>query len=286
MAFPIVPTVLPQLELPSGATMPVLGLGTWRMGERASERQQEVAALRLGLSLGLNLIDSAEMYGDGAAEAIVADAVDGHREQVFLVSKVYPHNAGRRDAVAACARSLNRLRTDYLDLYLLHWRGDVPLTQTVQAFESLRSEGRIRQWGVSNFDAADMRELLSIEGGQHCAANQVLYHLGSRGIEWDLLPLCRAQGIALMAYSPVDQGRLLRHRGLAELALRMGVTPAEIALAWLLAQPGVAVIPKATNPTHVRCIRAAADLQLTPTVLADLATLFPPPKGPASLAML
>jgi diketogulonate reductase-like aldo/keto reductase len=286
LVFPIVPTVLPQLELPSGATMPALGLGTWRMGERASERGREVAALQLGLSLGLNLIDTAEMYGDGGAEAIVADAIDGRREQVFLVSKVYPHNAGRRDAVAACARSLKRLRTDHLDLYLLHWRGDVPLAQTVQAFESLRSEGRIRQWGVSNFDAADMRELLSIEGGQRCAANQVLYHLGSRGIEWDLLPLCRAKGIAVMAYSPVDQGRLLRHRGLAALATRLGVTPAEIALAWLLAQAGVAVIPKATNPTHVRYIRAAADLRLAPTVMAELAALFPPPKAPAPLAML
>ena len=266
--------------------MPALGLGTWRMGERATERKREVAALQLGLSLGINLFDTAEMYGDGGAEAIVADAVDGQREQVFLVSKVYPHHAGRRDAVAACARSLKRLRTDSLDLYLLHWRGEVPLAHTVQAFEALRGDGRIRHWGVSNFDAADMRELLSIDGGQHCAANQVLYNLGSRGIEWDLLPLCRAKGIIVMAYSPIDQGRLLRHRGLGALATRLGATPAEIALAWLLAQPGVSVIPKATDPTHVRYIRAAADLQLTPSTLAELGAIFPPPKAPIPLAML
>ncbi|MEO8740793.1 MAG: aldo/keto reductase [Casimicrobiaceae bacterium] len=277
---------MPQLELPSGAMMPALGLGTWRMGERAGEHEREVAALQLGLSLGLKLIDTAEMYGDGGAEAIVADAISGRREQVFLVSKVYPQNAGRRDAVAACARSLKRLRTDYIDLYLLHWRGNVPLAQTVEAFEALRRDGRIRDWGVSNFDAADMRELLSLDGGRHCAANQVLYHLGSRGIEWELLPTCRDQGIAMMAYSPVDQGRLLRHRRLGALATRLGVTPAEIALAWLLAQPGVAVIPKATNPAHVRCIRAAADLQLAPAVAAELAALFPPPKAPTPLAML
>jgi len=279
-------TALPQLTLPSGTHMPALGMGTWRMGERAALRAGEVAALQLGLSLGLELIDTAEMYGDGGAEAVVAEVIAGRREQVFLVSKVYPHNAGRRDAMAACARSLKRLRTGYLDLYLLHWRGDVPLAQTVAAFEALRADGRIRHWGVSNFGAADMHELLDVDGGQHCAANQVLYHLGSRGIEWDLLPLCRAKGIALMAYSPLDQGRLLRHRGLVALGARVGVTPAEIALAWLLAQPGVAVIPKASDPAHVRYIRAAADLKLAPSVQAELAALFPPPRAPSPLAML
>ena len=261
-------------------------MGTWRMGEHAALREREVAALQLGLSLGLELIDTAEMYGDGGAETVVADAIAGRREQVFLVSKVYPHNAGRRDAVAACARSLKRLRTDYLDLYLLHWRGDVPLAQTVAAFEALRAEGRIRHWGVSNFDADDMRELLSVEGGQQCAANQVLYHLGSRGIEWELLPLCRAKDIALMAYSPLDQGRLLRHRGLVALAARVGMTPAEIALAWLLAQPGVSVIPKASDPAHVRYMCAAAELELAPSVQAELAALFPPPRASVPLAML
>jgi diketogulonate reductase-like aldo/keto reductase len=280
------PAALPQLTLPSGARMPALGMGTWRMGERAALREREVAALQLGLSLGLDLIDTAEMYGDGGAEKVVAEAIAGRRERVFLVSKVYPHNAGRRDAVAACMRSLKRLRTEYLDLYLLHWRGDVPLAQTVGAFEALRAEGRIRHWGVSNFDAADMRELLDVDGGAHCAANQVLYHLGSRGIEWDLLPLCRAKGIALMAYSPVDQGRLLRHRGLLALAARLAVTPAEIALAWLLAQSGVAVIPKASDPAHVRYIRAAADIKLAASDCAELAMLFPPPKGSVPLAML
>src|SRR5450631_992514 len=239
---------LPRIILPDGAAMPALGLGTWRMGERASERAREVAALKLGLSIGLQLIDTAEMYGDGGAEEIVADALGGGRHQAFLVSKVYPHNASRRGAIAACARSLKRLRTDYLDVYLLHWRGDVPLTQTVAVFEELRTAGRIRAWGVSNFDTADMEELLALPGGEQCAVNQVLYRLGSRGIEHGLLPLCRSGGIAVMAYSPVGQGCLLRHRELNALAQRLETTPARIALAWLLAQPGVATIPKASDP--------------------------------------
>ncbi len=277
---------LPEITLPGGASMPALGLGTWRMGERASERAREVAALKLGLSIGLSLIDTAEMYGDGGAEEIVGDAIGTGRDQTFLVSKVYPHNASRRGAIAACARSLKRLRTDRLDAYLLHWRGDIPLAQTVAAFEELRAEGRIRAWGVSNFDTADMEELLTVPGGEHCAVNQVLYHLASRGIEHDLLPLCRAQGIAVMAYSPVGQGRLLRHRGLNALATRLGTTSAQIALAWLLAQKGVAAIPKAADPAHVREVRAAADLQLTPAVYAELDHLFPPPSGATPLAML
>jgi diketogulonate reductase-like aldo/keto reductase len=276
---------LRQIILPGGATMPALGLGTWRMGERASARSREVAALKLGLSIGLKLIDTAEMYGDGGAEEIVADAVGGERRQTFLVSKVYPHNASRRGAVAACTRSLKRLRTDYLDVYLLHWRGDVPLAQTVTAFEELRAAGRIRAWGVSNFDAADMEELLAVPGGEHCAVNQVLYHLGSRGIEYGLLPLCRSGGIAVMAYSPVGQGRLLRHRELNALAGRLGTTPAQVALAWLLAQPGVVAIPKASDPAHVREVRAAADFHLAPAMLAELDRMFPPPRGPSSLAM-
>jgi diketogulonate reductase-like aldo/keto reductase len=277
---------LPQIILPDGAAMPALGLGTWRMGERASERAREVAALKLGLSIGLQLIDTAEMYGDGGAEEIVADALGGGRHQAFLVSKVYPHNASRRGAIAACARSLKRLRTDYLDVYLLHWRGDVPLTQTVAVFEELRTAGRIRAWGVSNFDTADMEELLALPGGEQCAVNQVLYHLGSRGIEHGLLPLCRSGGIAVMAYSPVGQGLLLRHRELNALAQRLGTTPAQIALAWLLAQPGVAPIPKASDPAHVREARAAADFQPGPAVLAELDRIFPPPTGPTPLAML
>jgi diketogulonate reductase-like aldo/keto reductase len=279
-------SVLPQIILPGGAAMPALGLGTWRMGERASERSREVAALQLGLSIGLKLIDTAEMYGDGGAEEIVADAIGAERRQTFLVSKVYPHNASRRGAVAACARSLKRLRTDYLDVYLLHWRGDVPLAQTVAAFEELRAAGRIRAWGVSNFDTADMQELLAVSDGEYCAVNQVLYHLGCRGIEHDLLPLCRSGGIAVMAYSPVGQGRLLRHRELNAFARRLDTTPAQIALAWLLARPGVATIPKATDPAHVREVRAAAEFHLTPAVLAELDRMFPPPSGPIPLAML
>jgi len=275
-----------DIVLPAGAKMPALGLGTWRMGERASARAGEVAALKLGLSLGMTLIDTAEMYGDGEAEAIVAEAIAGRRDRVFLVSKIYPHNASRRGTVAACERSLRRLRNGYLDLYLLHWRGDIPLAQTVAAFEALRADGRIRAWGVSNFDARDMEELLALPGGRHCAANQVLYHLRCRGVEWDLLPLCRRHGIAVMAYSPLGQGRLLRDRALHTLATRLGTTPAQIALAWLLAQSGVATIPKATDPEHVRDNRAAADLRLTPEALVELDRAFPAPAEPTPLAML
>jgi diketogulonate reductase-like aldo/keto reductase len=236
--------------------------------------------------MGLTLIDTAEMYGDGDAEKIVAEAVGAERSQSFLVSKVYPHNAGRRAAISACERSLKRLRTDHLDVYLLHWRGDVPLAQTVAAFEQLRTESRIRAWGVSNFDVADMQELLALPGGEHCAVNQVLYHLACRGIEHDLLPLCRAQGIAVMAYSPVAQGRLLRHRELNALAGRLGTTAATIAIAWLLAQAGVATIPKTSDLAHVREVRAAADLRLTEATRAELERIFPAPTGPSPLAML
>jgi diketogulonate reductase-like aldo/keto reductase len=279
-------TDLPHLELPGGASMPLLGQGTWRMGERRAERAREVAAIALGLSLGMKLVDTAEMYGDGAAEQVVADAIEGQRATTFLVSKVYPHNATRRGTIAACDRSLKRLRTDYLDLYLLHWRGDVPLADTVAAFEALHGDGRIRAWGVSNFDAADMRELLALPRGDRCAANQVLYHLGRRGIEYDLLPLCRSHGIAVMAYSPVDQGRLLRNRHLVGLAKQLQWSPAQVAVAWLLAQPGVAVIPKAVDPTHVRENREAADLRLPSTAMAMLDEAFPPPTRAAPLAML
>jgi diketogulonate reductase-like aldo/keto reductase len=266
--------------------MPALGQGTWRMGERRADRAREVAAIALGLSLGMKLVDTAEMYGDGAAEQIVADAIEGQRATTFLVSKVNPHNATRRGTITACERSLKRLRTDHLDLYLLHWRGDVPLAETVAAFEALRSDGRIRAWGVSNFDAADMRELLALPGGNRCVANQVLYHLGRRGIEYDLLPLCRSRGIAAMAYSPVDQGRLLRNRELVALAKQLQISPAQVAVAWLLAQPGVAVIPKAVDPAHVRENRAAADLRLRLAAMVTLDKAFPPPTGALPLAML
>jgi diketogulonate reductase-like aldo/keto reductase len=279
-------TGLPHLTLPGGASMPALGQGTWRMGERRSERAREVDALKLGLALGMKLIDTAEMYGDGAAEQIVADAVDGQRAATFLVSKLYPHNATRRGTVAACERSLKRLRTDYLDLYLLHWRGDVPLAETVGAFEALRRDGRIRAWGVSNFDVRDLQELLALPDGDRCAANQVLYNLGRRGVEYELLPQCRSRGIAVMAYSPLDQGRLLRSRPLAALATRLRVSPAQVAVAWLLAQPGVAVIPKAVDPPHACDNRAAADLRLSQAAKVALEKAFPPPAGATPLAML
>src|SRR5712671_5473826 len=227
------------LRLPGGDKVPVLGFGTWGMGEARTSGPDMVTALRLGLDLGMTLIDTAEMYGEGGAEEVVGEAIAGRRDQVFVVSKVYPHHASRRGAVAACKRSLNRLGTDYLDLYLLHWRGDIPLAETVDAFESLRRDGSIREWGVSNFDRADMDELLALPDGKRCAANQVMYHLGCRGVEWDLLPFCRKHRVAVMAYSPVGRGRLLRDRHLHALAREIGSSPAQIALAWLLEQRGV-----------------------------------------------
>jgi diketogulonate reductase-like aldo/keto reductase len=274
-----------DIALPQGASIPALGLGTWRMGERRGERAREVAALELGLALGIRLIDTAEMYGEGGAEEVVAEAIANARAKVFVVSKVYPHNATRRGVLAACKRSLERLRTDHLDLYLLHWRGDVPLGQTVAAFEELRAQRSILAWGVSNFDVADMKELLTVPGGEHCAANQVLYNLGRRGIEHDLLPFCRERSIAVMAYSPVDQGRLLRNRALAAVAKQEGFSPAQVAIAWLLGRR-VVVIPKASDPDHVREIRATADLALSPASSAALDAAFPPPTRRTPLAML
>ncbi len=267
----------------TGVSMPALGLGTWRMGERRRERTAEIAALRIGIELGMTLIDTAEMYGEGEAEKIVGEAIAGQRDRVFLVSKVYPHNATRRGSIAACERSLRRLGTDHLDLYLLHWRGNVPLDDTLAGFEALRRAGKISNWGVSNFDHADMTELLSIAEGVHCAANQVLYHLGSRGVEWDLLPFCRQHGIAIMAYSPVGQGDLLRSRALNAIAKQVNASPARVALAWLLSQPGVAAIPKASNTVHVHDNRGAAELSLDAGVLAELDHAFPPPKAPSPL---
>jgi diketogulonate reductase-like aldo/keto reductase len=280
------PRPIPRIALPSGALIPVLGLGTWKMGEREREREREIAALQLGIDLGMTLIDTAEMYGDGAAEEIVGRAIEGQRGKVFLVSKVYPHNATRQGAIAACKRSLERLGTDYLDLYLLHWRGSVPLAQTVAAFEALRDDGLIRAWGVSNFDRSDMDELFAIPDGARCAANQVLYHLSSRGIEWDLLPFCRSHRIAVMAYSPIGQGKLLKQRPLQALARRLGITPAQLALAWVLRQPGVVAIPKAASAEHVRENRAAAEIELDAGVLAELDRSFPPPTHAMPLAML
>jgi len=273
------------ITLKTGEQVPVLGLGTWRMGEKKDARSSETQALRLGLELGVRLIDTAEMYGEGTAEEIVGEAIAGQRDGLFLVSKVYPHNASRRGAIAACERSLRRLKTDYLDLYLLHWRGSHPLTETVEAFEHLRAQGKIRRWGVSNFADDDMAELARLAAGPACACNQVLYHLASRGIEWGLLPYCRRAHIMVMAYSPLGQGALVRKSALKTLAAKHGVAPAAIALAWVLRQPGVVTIPKATNPEHVRANLAALDVTLAAEDLSVLDAAFPPPKGATPLEM-
>jgi diketogulonate reductase-like aldo/keto reductase len=274
------------LHLPSGAPMPVLGLGTWRMGEAGTAGADVVNALRLGIDLGMTLIDTAEMYGEGGAEEVVGKAIAGRRTEIFLVSKVYPHNATRAGVVAACERSLKRLKTDFLDLYLLHWTGSVPFAETLGGFEELQRAGKIRQHGVSNLDAAELEAWSTCPGGSGVATNQVLYNLARRGIEWDLLPWCRKRRVPVMAYSPVDQGRLLGKRPLKQLAARRGVTPAQVALAWLLHQDGVVAIPKAARPEHVRENRAALDLELTPEELKELDRAFPPPAGPAPLQML
>ena len=274
------------VTLPGGETVPALGLGTWHMGEARADRAQEADALRAGLDQGLTLIDTAEMYAEGGAEEVVADAVAGRRDEVFIVSKVYPHNASAKGVPAACERSLNRLRTDRIDLYLLHWRGSVPLAETVAAFEALQGAGKIRHWGVSNLDADDMRELSGVAAGAGCAANQVLYHLGSRGIEWDLVPDCQNRGVAVMAYSPLGQGRILANGALKVVAARHGVTPAAIAVAWTLRQPGVIAIPKTGRRARVAELARAADLVLTAADLADLDAAFPPPKRAHPLAML
>jgi diketogulonate reductase-like aldo/keto reductase len=271
--------------LKNGTAVPMLGLGTWRMGERASERTAEVKALKLGLELGIRLIDTAEMYGEGKAEEIVAEALGGRREEIYIVSKVYPHNASRKGAIAACERSLKRLETDRLDLYLLHWRGSHPLAETVEAFEALKKDGKIRNWGVSNLDAGDMDELAGVPNGKNCASNQVLYHLGSRGIEWQLLKKCQASKIMVMAYSPLGQGPLLRKPALGKIADKHKCDPAAVALAWVLRQPGVVTIPKATKPEHVRANIKALDVKLDAEDLAALDAAFPPPKRVASLDM-
>jgi diketogulonate reductase-like aldo/keto reductase len=275
-----------RLRLPGGDDVPVLGLGTWGMGEARTRGADMVAALALGLDLGMTLIDTAEMYGEGGAEEVVGKAIAGRREEVFLVSKVYPHNATRRGTLAACERSLKRLVTDRIDLYLLHWRGEVPLAETLEGFEALRRSGKIRHFGVSNFDIDDMQELWRLVGGDRVQTNQLLYNLGRRGIEWELLPQLRRHHVPVMAYSPIEQGRLLGKRGLAAMAKRRGATPAQIALAWLLHQEGVIAIPKAARPQHIRENRGALDLALSSEDMAELDAAFPPPAGPETLAML
>lgn len=280
------PTTMRTVRLPSGEEIPILGQGTWGMGENARHRTTEVAALRLGLDLGMTLIDTAEMYASGGAEEVVGEAIVGRRDAVFLVSKVLPGNATRRGTATACERSLKRLKTDHLDLYLLHWRGSIQLAETLDAFTLLVNSGKIRYWGVSNFDISDMQELMSLSGGTNVASNQVLYNLTRRGIEYNLLPWCRKHHLPIMAYSPVEQGRLLNHPELRRIASEHHVTPAQVALAWLLRQDGINVIPKATTETHIRENHAALDLHLTEQDLAALDRAFPPPTRAQPLEML
>ncbi|MBO4121667.1 aldo/keto reductase [Cupriavidus gilardii] len=272
--------------LPCGERVPALGMGTWNIGDDPARRTEEIATLRLGLDLGLRLIDTAEMYGEGLSEELVGEAIAGRRDEVFLVTKVYPHNAGRRDAVAACERSLRRLRTDRVDLYQLHWRGGVPLAETMEAFLALQQAGKIRHFGVSNLDLDDMRELWKVPGGERVQTNQLLYNLSRRGIEWDLLPWLRERGVPVMAYSPIEQARLLRHAGLKAFAARHGIAPAQAALAWLLARDNVIAIPKTGRRDALRQNAAALSIALDAAQLAELDALFPPPRGPRPLEML
>jgi diketogulonate reductase-like aldo/keto reductase len=274
------------ISLPSGDRIPVLGQGTWHMGERPGRRDGEVAALRLGIELGMTLIDTAEMYGGGAAESLVGEAIAGRRDDVFLVSKVLPMHATRRGTIAACEGSLRRLGTDHLDLYLLHWRGTVPLIETVDAFGALVRMGWIRHWGVSNFDLDDLAELMRLPGGDAVEADQVLYNLEHRGIEYDLLPWARGAGLPIVAYSPIGQGRLVRRPVVERIAAAHGATPSQVALAWVLRDDGVNAIPKAGTREHVIANRAALDLELGAADLAALDDAFPPPASKVPLAVI
>jgi len=279
------------LALPDGEPVSSLGLGTWRMGEDRAAHAAELAALRLALDIGYRVFDTAEMYAEGGAESLLGDALAGplrgalQRHELFIVSKVYPHHGTPRGVVAACERSLRRLRLEQIDLYLLHWRGSVPLHETVQGFQALQQRGLIRHWGVSNFDLADMQELMAVPGGSGCSANQVWYSLTQRGVEFDLLPWQRQRQMPLMAYSPIDQGALASHAPLASLAAQRGITPAQLALAWALAQPGVMAIPKSSQALHLQQNWQAAGQRLQPGEQAELDRLFAPPRRRQPLAV-
>lgn len=277
---------IPVVRLPAGESVPVMGMGTWYLGENPARRASELAALRLGIDRGLTLIDTAEMYGHGAAEALVGEAIAGRRDEVFLVSKVLPSHSTYAGTIEACRQSVRRLGTDRLDLYLLHWRGQVPLGETVRAFEELVRLGVVRYWGVSNFDIRDMAELLSVPGGDAVQTDQVLYNLTRRGIEYDLLPSLQARHVPVMAYSPIEQGRLLRHPTITAVANRHDATPAQVALAWVMTREGVSAIPRAGTREHLLENRAAVDLDLTEQDLRTLDEAFPPPRGPQPLEML
>jgi diketogulonate reductase-like aldo/keto reductase len=274
------------VTLPSGETVPALGQGTWNIGDSRARRAQEIATLRRGIDLGLTLIDTAEMYGDGRSEQLVAEAIAGRRDEVFLVSKVLPSNASRRGTLAACERSLKNLATDRIDLYLLHWRGGVPFAETLEALMSLQRAGKIRHYGVSNLDLAEMKEWWKTPGGEATAANQLLYNLSRRGIEWDLLPWLTERRVPVMAYSPLEQARLFKNAKFAALAKQSGITPAQLALAWLLARDNVMVIPKCSSVARVEENAAAREITLTAAQLAELDNVFPPPTGPRALEML
>lgn len=275
-----------KIRFPSGEEVPVLGQGTWGFGERPDNRQNEIDALRLGLDIGMRLIDTAEMYGDGAAEELIGQAIEGRRDQVFIVDKVLPQNATRKGTVAACERGLRRLRTDRIDLYLLHWRGAVPLAETFAAFDDLLRAGKIRHWGVSNFDVADMEEAAGLPGGSAVATDQVLYNLSRRGIEYDLMPWCEQRNIPVMAYSPLEQGRLMGNPELRRIAEDHSATPAQIALAWVLQKEGLIAIPKAGTPGHVEQNRIALNIHLTLDELDALDRAFPPPDHKVPLEMI
>ena len=275
-----------RATLPCGESVPALGQGTWNVGDDASVRKEEIATIQRGIDLGLALIDTAEMYGDGRSETLVGEAIAGRRDDVFLVSKVYPHNASRSAMRKSCEASLRRLRVEALDLYLLHWQGSVPIAETVSGFEELKRAGKIRHWGVSNFDTAAMGELWRTPGGDACQANQVLYHLAERGIEWDLQPWMRERTMPVMAYSPFDQGRLLRHRALAGFAREHGMAPAQVALSWLLSREGVIAIPKTGRREGLEENAKALASPLSAEQLKGLDAVFPPPSGPRPLAML
>jgi diketogulonate reductase-like aldo/keto reductase len=277
-----------RIALPGGETIPALGLGTWMMAERPSRRAAEIAALLAAVDYGMTLIDTAEMYGDGAAEKLVGEALESRRSEIFLVSKVMPQNASRRGTIAACEASLRRLRTDRIDLYLLHWRGRIPLAETLAAFDTLKGAGKIRYWGVSNFDVDDLDELASTapRATSPVAANQVLYNLMRRGIEFDLIPRCRTDGVPIMAYSPLEQGQLLKNKTLNAIAERLNATPAQVALAWILRQPDVVAIPKAGHVDRVRENRGATGVGLQPSDLAELDRAFPAPARKTQLEMI
>ena len=274
------------VTLPSGEPVPALGQGTWNMGDHRAARAAEIATLRRGIDLGLTLIDTAEMYGDGRSEQLIAEAIAGRRDDVFIVSKVLPGNASRRGTAAACERSLKNLQTDRIDLYLLHWCGNVPFAETLEALQALQRDGKIRHYGVSNLDLADMKQWWKAPGGDACVTNQLLYNLSRRGIEWDLLPWLRERRVPVMAYSPLEQARLFNNAKFAALAKASGITPAQLALAWLLAKDDVLVIPKCSSPERVEENAAARDIQLTAAQLAELDKIFPPPVGPSGLEML